>query len=116
MVDELRVPGAATQPDASLPGIARLRRPPPLLRSPLTVAGLVLLLAFTLAAIFATQLAPYNPLKQNVLLRLRPPSAEHWLGTDQLGRDLLSRLIFGARISLSVGVVVVGLAGSVGTL
>jgi len=116
MVDELRVPGAAAEPAAGQPGVARLRRrPPPLLRSPLTVAGLLLLLAFTLAAIFATQLAPYNPLKQNVLQRLKPPSAEHWLGTDQLGRDLLSRLIFGARISLSVGVVVVGLAGSVGT-
>ena len=103
MVDELRVPGAAAPPTASPSGVARLRRrPPPLLRSPLTVAGLLLLLAFTLTAIFAAQFAPYNPLKQNVLQRLRPPSAEHWLGTDQLGRDLLSRLIFGARISLSV--------------
>ncbi|MEP7356234.1 MAG: nickel transporter permease [Anaerolineales bacterium] len=115
MVDQLPAAPVSASPAARRPAVARLRRPPPLLRSPLTVAGLVLLLAFTLAAVFAPQIAPYNPLKQNVLQRLQLPSPAHWLGTDQLGRDLLSRLIFGARISLSVGVVVVGLAGTVGT-
>ena len=94
---------------------ARPRRRPAWLRSPLTVAGLVLITLFALAALFAPVLAPADPLKQVLSTRLKPPSAAHWLGTDQLGRDMLSRMIFGARISLLVGVVVVGLAGSLGT-
>jgi peptide/nickel transport system permease protein len=94
---------------------ARARRRPAWLRSPLTVGGLVLITLFALAAVSAPLLAPANPLKQVLATRLKPPSAEHWLGTDQLGRDVLSRIIFGARISLLVGVVVVVGAGSVGT-
>jgi peptide/nickel transport system permease protein len=94
---------------------ARPRRRPAWLRSPLTVAGLVLITLFALAAAFAPLLAPANPLKQVLSTRLKPPSSAHWLGTDQLGRDLLSRMIFGARISLLVGLVVVSLAGSLGT-
>jgi peptide/nickel transport system permease protein len=95
---------------------ARPRRWPVLLRSPLTVAGLVLVSMFALSAIFAPLLAPADPLKQVLSTRLKPPTAAHWLGTDQLGRDMLSRLLFGARISLLIGVVVVGLAGSLGTV
>ena len=95
---------------------ARPRRRPAWLQSPLTVAGLVLITVFALAAVFAPLLAPANPLKQDLAARLKSPMAAHWLGTDQLGRDVLSRMIFGARISLLVGVVVVGLAGSVGTV
>ncbi len=94
---------------------ARARHRPVWLRSPLTVGGLVLITLFALAAVFAPLLAPADPLKQVLSTRLRPPSAEHWLGTDQLGRDVLSRMLFGARISLLVGVVVVVGAGSVGT-
>jgi peptide/nickel transport system permease protein len=94
---------------------ARPRRRPAWLRSPLTVAGLMLITVFALVALFAPLLAPANPLKQVLSARLKPPMAAHWLGTDQLGRDVLSRMIFGARISLLVGVVVVGLAGSLGT-
>ena len=60
----------------------------------------VFLLVLTFIAIFAPALAPYDPDVQNLLLRLRPPNAEHWLGTDDYGRDVLSRLIFGARVSL----------------
>ena len=84
-------------------------------RSPLTVAGLTLILLLALIALFAPLIAPANPLKQVLSTRLKPPSAEHWLGTDQLGRDVLSRMIYGARISLVIGIVVVGLAASVGT-
>ena len=94
---------------------ARPRRRPAWLRSPLTVAGLILISVFALAAVFAPVLAPANPLKQVLSTRLKPPSALHLLGTDQLGRDMLSRMLFGARISLLVGVVVVVLAGSLGT-
>ena len=85
-------------------------------RSPLTVAGLALILLLVLIAVFAPLLAPADPLKQVLSTRLDPPSADHWLGTDQLGRDVLSRIIYGARISLVIGLVVVGLAASLGTL
>ena len=94
---------------------ARRRRRPVWLRSPLTVAGLILIVLFGLGAVLAPVISPANPLKQVLSTRLKPPSAAHWLGTDQLGRDVLSRMIFGARISLLVGVVVVALAGSLGT-
>jgi peptide/nickel transport system permease protein len=87
-----------------------------LLRSPLTVAGLVVMVLFGLVALLAPLLAPADPIAQVLSERLEPPSPAHWLGTDQLGRDVLSRLLFGARVSLTVGLVVVGVAGSVGTL
>src|SRR6185436_6591002 len=93
---------------------AKLRRPA-WRRSPLTVAGLVLISLLALIALSAPLIAPANPLKQVLSTRLKPPSAAHWLGTDQLGRDVLSRMIYGARISLVIGIVVVGLAASVGT-
>jgi peptide/nickel transport system permease protein len=85
-------------------------------RSPLTMAGLVLIAVLALIATLAPLIAPANPLKQVLSTRLKPPSGEHWLGTDQLGRDVLSRMIYGARISLVIGIVVVGLAASLGTL
>ena len=95
--------------------ISTRRRRPAWQRSPLTVIGFVLIATFIFMAILAPLIAPANPLKQALSTRLKPPSAAHWLGTDQLGRDVLSRIIFGARISLLIGTVVVGLAGSVGT-
>jgi peptide/nickel transport system permease protein len=87
-----------------------------LLRSPLAAIGLVLIAFFAACAILAPVLAPANPIDQVLTLRLKPPSLEHWLGMDQLGRDILSRILFGARISLTVGVAVVGAAGTFGTL
>jgi peptide/nickel transport system permease protein len=83
-------------------------------RSPLTLAGLVLVAILAMTALFAPLLAPADPLKQTLSNRLKPPSAEHWMGTDQLGRDILSRMMYGARISLLIGLVVVVLAASVG--
>lgn len=85
-------------------------------RSPLTIVGFALIAILALIALSAPLIAPANPLKQVLSTRLRPPSAEHWLGTDQLGRDVLSRMIYGARISLLIGTVVVVLAAGVGTL
>jgi len=84
-------------------------------RSPLTVIGLVLIIILAFIALLAPLIAPADPLKQVLSTRLDPPSTAHWLGTDQLGRDVLSRMIYGARISLLIGGVVVGLAASVGT-
>jgi len=77
--------------------------------------GLVLLALILLVAIFAPWLAPYDPLEQNIVVRLEPPSGEFWLGTDSYGRDVLSRLIYGARISLFVGFVAILIAMLVGT-
>lgn len=68
----------------------------------------VLLLIFT--AIFADQLAPYSFRKQNLTDMFQGPSAKYWLGTDEFGRDILSRIIYGARVSLQVGFVAVGIA------
>lgn len=85
-----------------------------LLRQPTIAAGALILLLFVLAALLAPLLAPYDPLDQNVVAGLRPPSAEHLLGTDKLGRDIFSRLLYGAQISLVVGLAVVAGSGLIG--
>ena len=87
----------------------------PILREPLNVLALTLIALFALGAVLAPLIAPYDPLAQDLASRLEPPSGAHWLGTDQLGRDIASRLLYGSRISLVIGVVVVGLAGIFGT-
>lgn len=71
--------------------------------NPLATAGLVLVIAFVLCALLAPWIAPRDPAFIELPARLAGPSAAHWLGTDELGRDILSRLLFGARISLLVG-------------
>jgi peptide/nickel transport system permease protein len=77
--------------------------------------GVALLLVIVLAAVFAPWLAPHDPLQQNIAYRLDPPSADFWLGTDSYGRDVLSRLIYGARISLLVGFLAVLIAMLIGS-
>ena len=86
------------------------------LRRPSIGAGALILLFFIAAALLAPLLAPYDPLAQNVVASLRPPAPEHLLGTDKLGRDIFSRMLYGARISLVVGIAVVLIAGAIGTL
>ncbi len=85
-------------------------------RSPLAFTGLVIVIIWILLTILAPHVAPYDPLKQDVKNRLHPPSLQHPLGTDQLGRDILSRIIYGGRISLPVGFLVVSLAMVIGTI
>ena len=87
-----------------------------LAKEPTTVAGLILLVVFVLLAIFAPLLSPYDPLFQNISASLTPPSHNYWFGTDKLGRDMLSRMLYGARISLLVGMAVVAVASSFGAL
>lgn len=72
-------------------------------RQPLGTFGFLIVFGLILAALFAEQIAPYSPDKQNLRHRLEGPSAKFWLGTDATGRDTLSRLIYGARISMMVG-------------
>lgn len=84
------------------------------LKSPRTIVGAVVLVVIVLAAVFADVISPYPPNQQNLLARLSPPSAENWLGTDHFGRDVLSRIIHGGRVSLQVGFLSVGIALLVG--
>lgn len=81
---------------------------------PLAALGILLLILFATMALFAPWLAPANPAAIDLAHRLAPPSAKHWFGTDALGRDILSRIIYGARLSLTVAVSVVGLSLSLG--
>jgi len=71
---------------------------------------------FLVTAIFAPFLAPYSPVKIDVLHKLQSPSLAHWFGTDHLGRDLLSRVIYGARTALTIAMVSVAIAGAIGLM
>ena len=82
----------------------------------LAAAGAAIILAWILIALLASLLTPYHPDAVDVTVRLQPPSRAHWLGSDALGRDVLTRLLHGARISLTTGIVVVLVAAAVGTL
>jgi peptide/nickel transport system permease protein len=101
---------------SNIPRVSRRRALGRALRRPSIGAGALILLAFLLMALLAPLLAPDDPLRQNVVAGLRPPGLEHLLGTDKLGRDILSRMLYGARISLLVGVTVVFMAGTLGML
>ena len=79
------------------------------------VIGGALVLFVVLMAVFAGELAPYDPMRSNFRARLAPPSMEHWFGTDHFGRDLLSRVLYGGRVSLTIGIFVVIVTGIVGT-
>jgi len=81
----------------------------------LAVVGGGLLVIFFVMALFAPLLAPYDPLSQDLYNRLMPPSLDHPFGTDDFGRDILSRVIYGSRISLRIGVVAVVIALVLGT-
>src|SRR5580693_4571423 len=76
--------------------------------------GFALTSILVVAALAASWLAPYNPIAQNLPVRLAAPSSSHWMGTDQLGRDILSRILFGARVSMLVSISVVLGAGLIG--
>lgn len=85
-------------------------------RNKLSVAGAIIVLALILTSLLAPVIAPYDPTSIDVYDVLSPPSREHLLGTDELGRDLLSRIIWGSRVSLKVGFVAVGIAIMIGIL
>jgi peptide/nickel transport system permease protein len=79
------------------------------------VLGLILIVLAVVVAVAAPWIAPYDPLEQDIWSALKPPSRLHPLGTDDIGRDLLSRIIYGARISLRVGLISVAIASTIGT-
>lgn len=76
--------------------------------------GLTIIMLLIISAIFAPWIAPYDPYEPSIKEILAPPSAEHLLGADSLGRDTLSRVIYGSRISLAVGIVAIGMAAAIG--
>jgi peptide/nickel transport system permease protein len=80
----------------------------------LVIFGSIVILILVLAALFAPVIAPYDPYAQDLEIRLQRPSAEHWLGTDTIGRDTLSRVIYGTRTSLLIGLVAIGFAATIG--
>jgi peptide/nickel transport system permease protein len=83
-------------------------------RNPAAMTSLIVMIAIILTTILASSLAPYDPLKRDASVRLQPPSAEHALGTDALGRDILTRLLYGGRVSLQVGFFSIFLAALIG--
>lgn len=87
-----------------------------LAREPLGLAGAIVVAALVLVAIFAPLLAPYAPAAQSLADALLPPSAAHWLGTDEYGRDILSRLIWGARVTMRTVLSVTAIVGPIGLL
>jgi peptide/nickel transport system permease protein len=84
-------------------------------RNPRMIIGGLIVFAWLFIAAFAPIIAPFDPIKVNVLDSLQPPNPTHWLGTDDLGRDVFSRVLWGSRISLSVGVISVSIGLLVGT-
>lgn len=109
---------AADQYEAGAPPVehrTRLRATiDTVLRNRLAVTGLVVLFVLLVVAIFADLMAPYGVNELDVANRLAPPGAEHWFGTDELGRDVFSRVIIASRVSLQVGFIAVGIALAVG--
>ena len=104
---------SAAEPLPAYPGLETARR---LLNGPLSVFGLAIVLLIIACALFAPVISPYDPSQIDVVQKLKPPSIAHWFGTDQLGRDLLSRIVFGARTALSIAFVATMLAGATGLL
>ncbi len=84
--------------------------------SPVVLLGLVVVLAWIFIALFAPLLAPLDPLKQNVSDRLQPPNSSYLMGTDELGRDIFSRVLYGSRITIPAGLAVIILDGILGLL
>ena len=87
-----------------------------LMRNPLATVGLAIIVALLAVAAFAPWIAPYSPVEGVLANRLQPPSATHWMGADELGRDILSRVIYGARITLMIVLLVAVIAAPLGLL
>ncbi|HEX7004330.1 MAG TPA: ABC transporter permease [Trueperaceae bacterium] len=111
------IAGAITEtPDEAAPGLRSGKALRRFLANPLSVAGACYLLLLIAVALLAPFLTPYDPITTDPINAFAPPSSEHWLGTDEVGRDVLTRLIFGARTSLAVGFLVMVLGVVTGTI
>lgn len=108
--DIVRPSGAEARPTA-----ARRSLHGGIWREPMAVVGLLLVMVTVIGSVFAGLIAPYDPIAISPLDRLQPPSPDHWLGTDQLGRDLFSRVLHGGRIALQIAGICIGAALAIGT-
>ena len=106
-------PIEAAAPRAASPGWLLLQR---LVRRKVVLLAIFVLLVMAFCAISAPWIAPYSPTRMDVVHRLAPPSAAHWLGSDDFGRDVLTRCMYGARLSLTVGFLVVVTSLTCGTV
>jgi peptide/nickel transport system permease protein len=114
MADTALTSMAAASPrvdDIESPARRALRR---LMKRKGAVTGMIVIAIFLLLAVFAPLIAPYDPIATSWSLVRKPPSALHWFGTDDLGRDVMARVIYGARASLLAGLIAVGIALGVG--
>jgi len=107
----ISAPAGATDDTLDSPARRALRR---LLKRKGAVIGLVVLAVFVVLALFAPLIAPYDPIKTSWTLVRKAPSAQHWFGTDDLGRDVLARVIYGTRASLAAGAISVSIALLIG--
>jgi len=111
---------AASQPTAIVPELQRISNRTrfwrAFRRNRVALAGMIIVIVMCVSAILADVIAPYDPIEPHYTARLQPPSAEFALGTDELGRDLMSRLIYGARISLVIGFVAQSVAITIGII
>lgn len=113
-----------TAPSAEPIGLPRRNQPPTGMRAvirflrvnPLSMLGVFLVAFWIFVSIAAPWITPYPVMKQDIPARLEPPSSEHWFGTDQLGRDVFSRVLYGGRLSLPSGLAVIVIAGIAGTI
>lgn len=87
-----------------------------MMRNPLVFTGVVIVIAWMLIAILADVLAPFQPLQQNLVVRLSPPNEIHRMGTDELGRDVFSRVLYGGRITMTAGFAVISIGSILGTV
>jgi len=110
------VQSGAENSEGSLSSFAHRRETQRLAQDKLAIAGMVIIGLLVTMAILAPVLTPYDPLAQEILKRRQPPSSVHWLGLDDLGRDIFSRIIYGSRFSLQVGVVSVSMAIVIGAI
>lgn len=115
--------GAASRPAVLAPELQHAQRPSTglwrdaarrLARDRAAMVGLLVVFMLAVIAILAPAIVPYDPNDQSFRIKLEPPSAEHWLGTDEFGRDIFSRILIGARVALGVGIVPVLMALTVG--
>ena len=84
--------------------------------NPLALTGIVIFTLWVVISLLAPYIAPFDPMEQHIVDRLQPPNSTYWFGTDQLGRDILSRVMYGGRLSLPAGVLVIIVAGVIGTI
>jgi peptide/nickel transport system permease protein len=117
MSDQPEAVNSTQQMNESPPHVSEMRRIMRVMASrKIVIVGAVIIILIVLVAILAPVIAPYSPYKNNLKQALRPVSASHWLGTDSLGRDTLSRIIYGSRTSLMVGIVSIFIASSIGMI